>query len=140
MWNENAPLELLKELPTVLNEANLARIQSVIDYDKFINSTECGYDLCGSYAPFCAGCDKSGNNPCAVAYIKMKQSQGYDVKIESASQTEAAEEEVKPVAEEVAVQPQPEVEEVAEPEPQPVDKPAPEKKKSIRIAIARRRR
>ena len=79
MWNENAPLELLKDLPAVLNEANLARLQQVIDYDKFINSAECGCDLCGSYAPFCEGCDKCVQYPCAVAYVKMKQAEGMDV-------------------------------------------------------------
>ena len=83
MWNENAPLELLKDLPTVLNEANLARLQQVIDYDKFINSSECGYDLCGQYAPFCEGCDKTVQYPCAVSYVKMKQAEGMDIKIQS---------------------------------------------------------
>ncbi len=85
MWNEkapNSPLELLKELPNELNEANLARIQSVIDYDKFINSSEAGCDLCGSYAPFCANCDKTQTNPCAVSYVKMKQAEGMNVSIE----------------------------------------------------------
>ncbi len=93
MWNENAPLELLKELPAVLNEANLARIQSVIDIDKFVNSSECGYDLCGTYAPFCEGCDKSLQHPCAVAYVKMKQAQGMQVTI--AGDPAPAEEEQK---------------------------------------------
>ena len=83
MWNENAPLELLKDLPAVLNEANLARLQQVIDYDKFINSAECGCDLCGSYAPFCEGCDKCVQYPCAVSYVKMKQAEGMDIKIQS---------------------------------------------------------
>ncbi len=82
MWNENAPLELLKEMPTVLNDANLSRIQSVIDYDKFLNSSDNGYDLCGSYAPFCNNCDKNCKNPCAVSYVKMKQAEGMDIKIE----------------------------------------------------------
>ena len=83
MWNENAPLELLKELPAVLNEANLARLQQVIDIDKFINSSEMGYDLCGQYAPFCEGCDKTVQFPCAVSYVKMKQAQGMDIKLQS---------------------------------------------------------
>ncbi len=83
MWNENAPLELLKELPALLNEANLARLQEVIDIDKFVNSAERGYDLCGQYAPFCANCDKSLQHPCAVAYVKMKQAEGMDVKLKS---------------------------------------------------------
>lgn len=83
MWNENAPLELLKGMPEVINDANLARIQDVIDIDKFVNSSECGYDLCGTYAPFCNGCDKSVQYPCAVSYIKMKQTEGMGVKLES---------------------------------------------------------
>lgn len=112
MWNENTPLELLKELPAVLNEANLARIQQVIDYDKFINSAECGYDLCGSYAPFCNGCDKSRQHPCAVSYVKMKQAEGMDVKLQS--DVEAALSEAK-------------------------DKQPRENSKRIRIAVAKRR-
>ena len=47
-------------------------IRRWMDYDKFINSTECGYDLCGQYAPFCEGCDKCVPYPCAVSYIKIK--------------------------------------------------------------------
>lgn len=83
MWNANAPLELLKELPAVLNDANLARIQQIIDYDKFVNSAECGYDLCGQYAPFCEGCDKYRQHPCAVSYVKMKQAEGMEIKLQS---------------------------------------------------------
>lgn len=83
MWNDNAPLELLKGMPEVINDANLARIQGVIDIDKIVNSTECGYDLCGSYAPFCETCNKEVQYPCAVAYIKMKQAEGMSVKLES---------------------------------------------------------
>ncbi len=112
MWNENAPLELLKELPALLNEANLARLQEVIDIDKFINSAERGYDLCGQYAPFCANCDKSLQHPCAVAYVKMKQAQGMEVKLKS------------------------DVEEVL------AEKPARSSKsgKSVRIAVAKRKK
>ena len=135
MWNENAPLELLKDLPAVLNEANLARLQQVIDYDKFINSAECGCDLCGSYAPFCEGCDKCVQYPCAVAYVKMKQAEGMDIKIQS---------EIEEVLSEAGEQPceccaeQPEEEDVCE---QPADETPVEEqpKRYIRIAIARRR-
>lgn len=118
MWNENAPLALLKELPAVLNEANLARIQQVIDYDKFINSSECGYDLCGSYAPFCKDCDKSVKHPCAVAYVKMMQAQGMDVAIETEEEAQSA----APVQEQT---------EITEEQPE---------KKTIRIAVARRKK
>jgi hypothetical protein len=127
MWNENAPLELLKSLPSVLNEANLARLQSVIDYDKFINSTEHGYDLCGKYAPFCKGCDKKGKTPCAEAYIKMKQTQGYDIKISNEAKNTEVKEEVKPVEQEKV-----------ETAPQTTEEVAPVKKR-IRIAVARKR-
>lgn len=82
MWDENAPLELLKEMPHLLTIDNLSAIQEVIDKDKFINSQLQGGDLCGSYAPFCNGCDKSVRYPCAVSYVKMKQSEGMDVEIE----------------------------------------------------------
>ncbi|MGN0814221.1 MAG: hypothetical protein ACI4MH_03215 [Candidatus Coproplasma sp.] len=138
MWNENAPLALLKELPAELNQANLARIQQVIDFDKFINSSECGYDLCGSYAPFCQGCDKGVNYPCAVAYVKMMQAQGMEISIaEENSSSEQPEE----VAEEQSVEtaaehPEEAVEEQPEEQP-PVD--AEQPKKLIRIAIARRK-
>ncbi len=139
MWNENTPLELLKELPAVVNEANLARLQEVIDYDKFINSTELGYDLCGQYAPFCEGCDKSLPYPCAVSYIKMKQAEGMDVKIQSEVEEALSEncEEEAPAeeqpCEECAEQ---QAEEQAAEEPVCEEQPA---KKYIRIAIARRR-
>lgn len=131
MWNENAPLELLKELPAVLNDANLARLQSVIDYDKFVNSNECGYDLCGSYAPFCKNCEKVGMQPCAVAYVKDKQAEGYEVKLASELNKEiiAMEEQSQPL-EETSAKP------VEEEKPQ---EPAPQKK-SIRIAVAKRRK
>ena len=135
MWNENAPLELLKELPAVLNDANLARLQQVIDYDKFINSTECGYDLCGQYAPFCEGCDKCVPYPCAVSYIKMKQAEGMDVKIQSEvedvlsepaeeqpAECEACEEAVEEPAEECEAP----VEETAEEQPEEVSEPSEE--------------
>jgi hypothetical protein len=135
MWNENAPLELLKELPAVLNDANLSRVQSVIDYDKFINSSEYGYDLCGTYAPFCAGCEKNGNSPCAVAYVKMKQSQGFNVAIEKqvaeAVTTPVEQVEAAPVEVEVAVK-----DPVAPVEEAPVKAPA---KRRVRVAVAKRK-
>ncbi len=131
MWNENAPLELLKELPAVLNEANLARLQQVIDIDKFINSSEMGYDLCGQYAPFCEGCDKTVQFPCAVSYVKMKQAQGMDIKLQSEVEEVLSEVPAEEVVEEQAV-----VEESAPVEEETVEE---QPKKYIRIAIARRR-
>ena len=139
MWNENAPLELLKELPAVLNEANLARLQQIIDYDKFINSSELGYDLCGQYAPFCEGCDKCRKYPCAVSYVKMKQAEGMDIQIQSDVEEALCEEceeqpcdeqPCEPVCDECSGEQQSEGEEA------PVEA-AP--KKLIRIAIAKRR-
>lgn len=88
MWNSDAPLELLNEMPAQLNRANLERIQSVIDIDKFRESYEQGRDLCGEYAPFCALCDKSIETPCAVAYVKMKQAEGMEVEIAAANVAE----------------------------------------------------
>lgn len=82
MWDENAPLELLKEMPKVLTVDNLIKIQEVIDKDKYINSFERQQDLCGQYAPFCGTCDKAVKYPCAVAYVKMMQEKGMEVEIE----------------------------------------------------------
>lgn len=82
MWDENAPLELLKDMPKVLSVENLAKIQEVIDKDKYINSYEMGCDLCGRYAPFCGGCDKNVQYPCAVAFVKMAHESGMEVEIE----------------------------------------------------------
>lgn len=81
MWNESAPMELLNNMPTVLEEENVAQIQSVIDVDKYKNSMECGYDLCGQYAPFCRECDKGLMYPCPHAYVKMKQAEGMDISV-----------------------------------------------------------
>jgi len=124
MWNENAPMELLKEMPRVLTEENLSKIQEVIDNDKFINSKIRQADLCGEYAPFCDICDKSVKYPCAVAYVKMMQKQGLDVEMI-----------VTPVQPEEPVVEEPVIEEVAE-------EPVIERPKSgirIRIAIARKK-
>ncbi len=81
MWNSQAPLELLKEMPAQLNRANLERIQQMIDVDKYRNSFELHKDLCGEYAPFCNVCDKDVVCPCAVAYVKMLQAEGLNIEI-----------------------------------------------------------
>lgn len=91
MWNSEAPLELLSGMPRQLNRANLERLQEVIDVDKYRNSFELGRDLCGEYAPFCALCDREESYPCAVAYIKMKQSEGMEVEIAAAEPEPATE-------------------------------------------------
>lgn len=99
MWNENRPLELLKEMPQVLTAENLTQIQQVIDDDKFLNSQVLKKDLCGSYAPFCKNCDKSVPKPCAVAYVRMKIKEGMEVSMENipseAPEPVVVEEEVK---------------------------------------------
>ncbi|MGN0824040.1 MAG: hypothetical protein ACI4MB_03100 [Candidatus Coproplasma sp.] len=102
MWDENAPLELLKEMPKVLTIENLCKIQEVIDKDKYLNSIQQGGDLCGSYAPFCETCIKAVKYPCAVAYVKMMQQKGLEVEIEKVAY--ASEPAVEPVAEPVAVE------------------------------------
>lgn len=89
MWNSEAPMRLLNEMPKQLNSANLERIQQMIDIDKYCNSFDLGRDLCGEYAPFCADCDKNIEFPCAVAYVKMKQAEG--VQVELATENNVAE-------------------------------------------------
>lgn len=121
MWNEQGPLELLKEMPNVLTAENLAQIQRVIDNDKFINSQKLRGDLCGKYAPFCAGCDKSVPKPCAVAYVRMKIKEGMEVEMENIPAE--------------APEPPSEIEGLEE-----VVELPPETGRKIRIAIARRKR
>ncbi|MDE6356029.1 MAG: hypothetical protein K2N68_00695 [Clostridia bacterium] len=111
MWNSEAPLKLLSEMPAQLNIENLKEIQQIIDVDKYENSHRLGRDLCGEYAPFCALCEKHVKYPCAVAYVKMKQAEGMELEIA------ATEEELSVEEENVAETP----------------------KKYIRIAIARRK-
>lgn len=126
MWNENAPLELLKELPAKLSEENLSEIQKVIDADKYENSKIYGRDLCGEYAPFCETCVKSAGYPCATAYVRMKQAEGLEVSLAR------DEEQPEEVLEEEYCEPQ-----CAEQcEPQSEEKSV----RRIRIAIAKRRR
>ncbi len=170
MWNSEALLKLLDQMPARLNEANLDRIQQTIDIDKYINSAEQGRDLCGDYAPFCALCDKTVTCPCAVAYVKMRQQEGAFIEIatevaaeeapaaadaEAAPTEEAAESapEAQEVVVEVAnVEGEPATEEtsaeseaapVADAAAEPAAEPVPEekpKKKATRIATARRKK
>lgn len=79
--NSNVPMELLANIPARLNKNSLETIQAVIDNDKLICSTMLGRDLCGEYAKFCALCDKSMKTPCAVAYIRLKQSEEIQLEI-----------------------------------------------------------
>lgn len=83
MWDEYTPLQLLKTMPRKLNQDNLSKIQMVIDADKYKNSLVSGFDLCGIYAPFCRGCDKTSIYPCAIAYIRMMQSEGMNIEIDA---------------------------------------------------------
>lgn len=142
MWDENAPLELLKEMPNVLTLDNLRQIQEVIDKDKYINSLRLNGDLCGKYAPFCDTCDKSVKYPCAVSYVKMMQERGLEVEIsedampaeevtEEEERTESVDESTPSVEEAVAIEESPIMEEQT-----PTAKTY---GKKIRIAIARKK-
>lgn len=97
-WDSNIPLKLLSRMPARLTKANLEAIQKVIDNDKYICSTLLNRDLCREYAPFCALCDKSMRNPCAVAYIRMRQAE--DIQYEIAIAEGAEDETTEVVAEE----------------------------------------
>lgn len=90
MWDEYTPLQLLKTMPKKLNQENLSKIQMVIDADKYKNSLVSGFDLCGIYAPFCRGCDKTSIYPCAIAYIRMMQSDGMNIEIDASPEFNGA--------------------------------------------------
>lgn len=89
MWNSKKPLDLLMSMPETLDKDNLIKLQRVIDVDKLKNSRELGHDLCGSYAPFCENCNKHVPYPCAQAYVNMKKTEGFNVKVEQSLTAEA---------------------------------------------------
>lgn len=86
MWDENEVLEMLKDMPQVLTDENLLKIQKLIDDNKYWHSSELQRDLCGTYAPFCRICDKSVLTPCAVAYVRMKIAEGMEIGMENVSE------------------------------------------------------
>lgn len=122
-YNNNMPLKMLEHMPASLTKSNLENIQSIIDRDKYACSTMLGSDLCGTYAPFCALCDKSILNPCAVAYIRMRIAQ--DVQLETAVSNDE-------LTDEEEVSENKEVEQTEESVAEPP-------KKRIRIATAKRK-
>ena len=81
MWDNNSPLQLLNSMPRELTKENLEKLQLIIDADKYKNSLISGFDVCGTYAPFCNNCNKSNVYPCATAYINMMRESGMDVEI-----------------------------------------------------------
>ncbi|MDE6586306.1 MAG: hypothetical protein K2K80_06485 [Clostridia bacterium] len=145
MWNSQKPLNLLMSMPETLDKDNLIRLQKVIDIDKMTNSRTYGRDLCGEYAPFCEYCNKKVQYPCAQAYVKMKQAEGFNVQVD---ETLKGEEPVKPVEvvvtvtePEVVVEPQPEetVEEIATVIDKKEEPTEPVKIERIRIAYLKRK-
>lgn len=89
MWNSDAPLQLLKSMPTKLSLDNLKEIQAIIDKDKYVNSRQRNRDLCGTYAPFCNICNPDLLYPCAVAYVMMKQEEGMEIEMQPTLKSEA---------------------------------------------------
>lgn len=83
MWDSNAPLQLLNSMPKQLEDEHLEKLQLLFEADKYKNQLIEGVDLCGSYAPFCNGCDKIGKHPCAKAYVTYMKQEGADVEIAS---------------------------------------------------------
>lgn len=119
-WNNNIPLKLLEDMPASLADANLIDIQAIIDKDKFASSKMLGRDLCGQYASFCDLCNKSLSNPCAVAFVRMKQAEDAGSEVALAANEEK----------------QPKITDATEQQP---ESPATTLKKRIRIAIAKRK-
>ena len=109
MWDSNAPLQLLQTMPQKLSKEHLERLQLVIEADKYKNSLMSGFDLCGMYAPFCRGCEKTSIYPCALSYINMMRARGMAIEIDA-----------KPVYDEVSQQYVPETEAIEQPIAQPV--------------------
>lgn len=143
MWNSDAPLQLLKSMPTKLSLDNLKEIQAIIDKDKYVNSRQRNRDLCGSYAPFCDICNPDLLYPCAVAYVMMKQEEGMQVEMQPTLKSEAPPEHREAAASVAAADETTEVIESNEAEFEDDDYiEVPQRKANvkIRIAVAKRKR
>lgn len=64
MWDNSRPMKMLKTL-----SYDSVALQHIIDVDKYIESSNEGYDLCQTYMPYCSFCNKWVKNPCAMAYF-----------------------------------------------------------------------
>ena len=148
MWDKDTPLQLLSTMPKALKEEHLERLQQLLEADKFKNQLLSGADLCGTYAPFCYGCNKETKFPCAVSYINYLKDIGMDYQIAEDAPVEDTESTVEEHSDEQlpeieSAAPSSEVtEEVieetkAEEEHEKVEEEP--KKTKIRIAIARKR-
>ena len=143
MWDSNTPLQLLKTMPNVLEKEHLEKLQKLLDADKYKNQLVSGVDVCGTYAPFCYGCYKENEFPCAVAYVNYLKEQGADIELASDTvahnEEEAAEtlEEQSPAVEEAEEE---SVEDTEEAQPAEDSKPEEKAEKTkIRIAVARKK-
>lgn len=158
-WNSQGLLEMLGHMPARLTKQNLKQLQAAIDKDLSSLGIKNRADGCGVYAPFCNNCDRTGEFPCAEAYVQMKRAEG--ALLEIAATDDEKQETVTPVATLPVVEEAEEVienngetasqsEEVKEDAPTEQAEPAaesentpeeqPEKEtKKIRIAIARRK-
>lgn len=50
----------------------LEKQQKKLDEQKWLDSEKAGFDTCGTYK-FCVKCDKSIENPCAIAKTKYNK-------------------------------------------------------------------
>ena len=75
MWDNIAPLKLLESMPENLEDDHLAKLQMLLEADRYKHQIINGFDLCGTYAPICDGCDKGVKYPCATAYLNYLKRQ-----------------------------------------------------------------
>ena len=64
MWDNGRSLKMLNTL-----HYDSVALQQIIDVDKYIASSNEGYDLCQNYMLYCSFCNKWVKNPCASAYF-----------------------------------------------------------------------
>lgn len=88
MWDNETPLKLLSTMPNTLEDKHLEKLQMLLEADKYKNQLVSGLDLCGTYAPFCDGCNKVNKYPCATAYINYLKTQGIDIQIDTGTPDE----------------------------------------------------
>ena len=147
MWDNSTPLKLLQTMPKVLEDEHLEKLQMLLEADKYKNQLLSGSELCGTYAPFCDGCNKEFKYPCAVAYVNYLKEQGTDIDI-AADSEEAAETVAEEITEEKTDDNEPVITEENSEEQEPAaveetvaktEEEKPVEKTKIRIAIARKK-
>lgn len=112
MWNKEQTIDMLNALNQDYETDAIKAIQKQIDIEKFVNSSNLEFDLCGYYAPFCDYCSRVGSYPCAYAFFKYKEcTQSVETVSEILEQTHACLNNIQQTTMDEIMSEEPEIEE-----------------------------